>query len=255
MAKDHMTKLRTVLFAAIALPAALALAACGDDPTEDAGLPKGDAIAAIKPPAGTAWADTAVETPEGGFRIGNPDAPLKLVEYASHTCSHCAEFSMEASEPLRDKYVASGVLSYEIRNLIRDPLDLSIAVLARCSGPQAFHPLADQAWANFGAMGETIQANGAAYEAAMQKTGAARLQAMAEVGGMIDFFAARGISRDQALQCLSDTAKFTQIAERSDKDSKDLALTGTPSFFLNGSRIEFTTWDAVEPVLKAAGAR
>ncbi len=46
---------------------------------------------------------SGLETPDGGFVIGNPDAPLKLVEYASHTCSHCAEFSDEGSGPMHDE--------------------------------------------------------------------------------------------------------------------------------------------------------
>ena len=66
---------------------------------------------------------------------------------------------------------------------------------------------------------------------------------------------AQGISRDQATTCLADVDKITAIVNRSEKDSTDLELTGTPSFFLNGKKINFTTWDAVEPVLQAAGAR
>ena len=257
MQKARMTPLRKILALTFALPVALALAACGGgaDTAGDAELPKGGPIAAIAPPAGKQWAEVAVATPEGGFRIGNPDAPLKFVEYASHTCSHCAEFSEKGSGPLTEKYVASGVVSYEIRNLIRDPIDLTIAVLARCSGPEAFHPLADQAWANLAPIFDNVNKNQDAYAAAMQQAGAARFQGLAQAAGLYDFFAARGISRDQATQCLSDVNKITEIVNRSEKDSADLKLTGTPSFFLNGQRIDFTTWEAVEPLLKAAGAR
>jgi len=67
------------LLAAVALP--LALAACGG--SDEGGAPKGDAIAAIPAPAGQTWNDVASETPEGGIQVGNPDAPIKLVEYAS----------------------------------------------------------------------------------------------------------------------------------------------------------------------------
>jgi len=187
--------------------------------------------------------------------IGNPKAPLKFVEYASHTCSHCADFSKEASAKLADQYVNSGVVSYEIRNLIRDPVDLTIATLARCSGPAAFHPLADQAWADQAALFEALQKNQAAYTAAMEKAGAARFQALAEAAGLFDFFAARGVSREQAMTCLADVKKISAIADRSDKDSNDLELTGTPTFFLNGKRIDYTVWEKVEPILQAAGAR
>lgn len=252
---DAMKTLRQFATLSLVVPLTLALAACGSKDEKEGELPVSEPIAHIAPPAGQQWADVSAETPEGGFRIGNPDAPLKLVEYASHTCSHCADFSVEGAEKLRDKYVASGVLSYEIRNLIREPLDLTIATLARCSGPQAFHPLAEQAWANLGPIFDTANKNKEVYAAAMEKTGGARFQGIAEAAGLYDFFAQRGISRDQAMQCLSDVNKITEIVNRSDKDSKDLEITGTPTFFLNGKRITFTTWDAVEPVLQNAGAR
>ncbi len=255
MPTDTMTTIRRLALFVLALPLALALSACGGDKGTDGAAPVGEPIAKIAPPAGKQWADVVAATPEGGFRIGNPDAPLKLVEYGSHTCSHCAEFSVEGSGKLRDHYVASGVVSYEIRNLIREPLDLTIAVLARCSGPEAFHPLAEQVWANLGPIFDEANKNKDVYAAAMEKTGAARFEGIAQAAGLFDFFAARGISRDQANKCLSNTDSFKQIVDRSEKDSEDLNLTGTPTFFLNGKRIDVTTWDAVEPILQTAGAR
>ena len=120
-------------FLALAAGLSLALAACGskDDPAEP---PKAEAIAPIAPPAGQKWADIAAETEMGGIVIGNPNAPVKLVEYASHTCHVCADFSKTGAAPL-EEYVAKGLVSYEIRNLIRDPIDLTFSLLARCGGP------------------------------------------------------------------------------------------------------------------------
>ncbi|KRA82892.1 thioredoxin domain-containing protein [Altererythrobacter sp. Root672] len=247
-----MISIRQVSFAILAATSALALAACGEKTEE--GAPKGEPIAAIAAPAGTTWAETAVETPEGGFRIGNPEAPLKLVEYASHTCSHCAEFSQKGSGPL-DEYVNKGIVSYEVRNLIRDGLDLTIAMLVRCGTPETFHPLANQAWANFTPIMDHVQANAAAVQAAMQSPPATRFQAIADSAGLFDFFAARGISRDQAMMCLADTAKAQKLAEESQKQADELKLTGTPTFILNGKVIEGTSWEVLEPALQAAGAR
>jgi len=254
-----MSTVRTLSLTLLAAPLALALAACGSKEDSE-GPPKGEPIAPIAAPAGTSWVDNAVETPEGGFRIGNPDAPIKLVEYASHTCSHCAEFSQTGAAPL-DGYVNKGVVSYEIRNLVRDPVDLTIAILARCGPPESFHPLANQVWGNFESVMETVQANSAALEAASQQPPATRFQAMAQAGGLLDFFAARGISKDQAMVCLADTAKAQQIAERSQKQSEEFNLQGTPTFFVNGKLVEGTTWvpsgsnPGLEAALQTAGAR
>lgn len=252
MQKPHMTKIRRAALAALAAPLALALAACGDN-AEDPGALTGDPIAAIPAPEGTQWEEAAAETPDGGFVVGNPEAPLKLVEYASHTCPACAHFSASASAPLREKYVASGVVSYEIRTLIRDPIDLTITILARCSGPQAFHPLAEQAWAHL----ETFysQIDQGAYSAAMDQAGAPRFQGLAQAAGLIDFFAARGISRDQAMQCLSNVDNITRIAETAEKSARENNVNATPTFFLNGNRLSASGWDSLEPILQNAGAR
>ena len=246
-----MSMFRRIVLATLSAPMALALSACGSD---DEAAVKGEPIAAIAAPAGQSWVDTAAVTPEGGYVIGNPEAPLKLVEYASHTCPHCAAFSQEAAGKL-DEYVAKGTVSYELRNQIHDPIDLTIALLVRCGTPQSFHPLANQAWQNFESLMTTVQSNGAALEQAQQVPPAQRFQAIAQASGLLDFFAARGISRDQAMTCLADTAKAQQIADASDKQSEELNVTGTPSFFLNGRLVPGTRWIDIEPALQNAGAR
>jgi len=247
-----MPSFRRIALIAAAAPLALALAACGDS-AEDA-VPAGEALTPIAATGTASWVETAAVTPEGGYRIGNPNAPLKLVEYASHTCSHCAAFSMEGAAKL-DAYVAKGTVSYEIRNQIHDPLDLTIALLARCGTPASFHPLANQGWQNFESIMTNVQANGAALEQAQSAPPAQRFQAIAQAAGLLDFFAARGISRDQALQCLADTGKAQQIADASQSQSDELEITGTPTFILNGRKVQGTDWASVESALRAAGAR
>jgi protein-disulfide isomerase len=247
---------RSILIAAAA-PLALALAACDGE----AGPPTGGPIAPIAAPAGQNWVDMAAETPEGGFVIGNPDAPLKLVEYASHTCSHCAAFAQEGG-PEVEKLVAKGIVSYEIRNQLHDPIDMTIALLARCSGdPARFHPLANQWWGDFQNVMSRVQTNGAALERANQAPQSKRLQAIAEAAGVLDFFTARGLTREQAMACLADIPKAQAIADASERQSEELGVTGTPFFLLNGRPVEGTTWGpiqdtpGIEAALKAAGAR
>jgi protein-disulfide isomerase len=244
-----MPKLRSLVLAATL---ALSLAACGDS-AED-GAVSGEPIAPIAAPAGTSWVETAAVTPEGGNRIGNPEAPLKLVEYASHTCGACAAFSTTGAAPL-DEYVAKGIVSYEIRNQVHNPIDLTLAMLMRCGEPTAFHPLANQVWANLPAVMTRAQQDPAALTAAMQAPEAQRYQQIAEAAGLLDFFAARGVSRDQAMQCLANTDQARQIAENSETQSEELNVTGTPTFFLNGRLVEGITWAEIEPALQTAGAR
>jgi len=80
-------------------------------------------------------------TPEGGFLMGNPKAEVKLVELGSMTCPHCAEFSELADKKLIGEYVKSGRVSFEFRNFVRDGLDMTASLIARCGGTERFFPL------------------------------------------------------------------------------------------------------------------
>ncbi len=248
-----MTTLRHIALSALAAPLTLALAACGDDATET-GAVSGGPIAAIPAPEGQAWTQTAIVTDMGGVQVGNPDAPLKLIEYASHTCPACANFSDEAHEALNE-YIATGVVSFELRNQVHDALDLTFSMLARCGDPATFHPLAAQGWANLNSIVQTAQANGETLGAAMAVQDDTRFQQIAQASGLLDFFAARGVSRDQAMQCLSDQSVAEQIVENSATQSDELGVTGTPTFFLNGRKLDGSSWSVVEPALQDAGAR
>lgn len=242
--------------ALVAVTMALALAACGSkDEGAAATAPSGDAIAKIAAPAGQTWADTYTATPEGGYRMGNPDAPIKLVEYGALSCSHCAEFSEASAAELRDDFVASGRVSFEVRFFMLNALDVPATLLATCSTPEAALPLAKQFWGWQRDMFTNLQSNEAALQAASQLPPEQRFVAIAQAGGMDTFFTSRGIAADQAKTCLADTAKATKLVEATNKASEELNITGTPTFFLNGAKIEGNTWEVIKVALEKAGAR
>lgn len=242
-------------FALCSAPVALALAACGSGgEAGDGAALSGEPINPVAAPGGASWLDTAETTGMGGVRVGNPDAPLELIEYASHTCPACAGFEQSAGSDL-ERYVESGIVSFELRNQVHDPLDLSFAVLARCGDPATFYPLAKQGWADLNQIGTTASANQSALEAAVQAPQDQRLQRIGEATGLVDWFAARGVPRDRALQCLGDVAAAEAIVERSNTQSEELEVTGTPTFFLNGEKLEAQDWSGVDAALQRAGAR
>ena len=196
------------------------------------------------------------ETPEGGYRMGNPDAPIKVVEFASLTCSHCAEFAEAASAELRDNFVASGRVSYELRNFVRDAIDLTAAQLARCGTPESFFPLAEQIFANQMAMFEKAQAAGEpAYKAAMAQPDDKRGPALGELTGLTEFVAARGIARDQANACLANAAEAQALAKMATEQGEKYDIAGTPTFLINGAKNEENTWKTVKAKLETLGAR
>lgn len=246
--------LKKTALAFAALPLALGLAACGDQAAENGGT-SGEPAAKVAPPAGQQWADLVTKTEDGGYLMGNPDAPIKLVEYGALSCSHCAEFAAEAFEPLRDEYVASGRVSYELRFYMLNALDVPSSMLATCGSDEAVIPLAEQFWAWQPNMFENLQAN----QAQLQQAGALppeqRFQAIAQAAGMTDFFASRGIAKDQAAGCLADVAKATAFAEQTDKSLNEKNVTGTPTFFINNSSIGTANWESLQAELQKAGAR
>ena len=121
---------------------ALAIAGCGDDAASGGG----NAVAAenfqveqIAAPNGGDWAQTVTATPAGGFLMGNPDAKVKLVEYGSMTCGHCATFSEEGAPKLIEKYVKSGQVSFEFRNFVRDGADMAAALVSELKALDGGH--------------------------------------------------------------------------------------------------------------------
>ena len=109
---------------------AVATTACGDKTADSTTAAPADTTAAATPaatataapataasPAGQDWTTVVAATPEGGFRMGNPNAPVKLVEFASLTCPHCQEFHEAGQPTIKDKYVATGKISYEYPQL------------------------------------------------------------------------------------------------------------------------------------------
>ncbi len=86
--------------------------------------------------AGRDWTGVVTKSANGSFVIGNRNAKVKLVEYVGDTCPHCAHFIAESGSVLRGQMVRSGSTSVELRNAVRDWLDLTAAQLARCTGPK-----------------------------------------------------------------------------------------------------------------------
>ena len=238
-----------------AAPLLLGLAACGG--SKDAGeAVSGEPIAKIAPPEGKQWTDVVSTTEQGGYVMGNPDAPIKLIEFASLTCSHCAHFAEESGVELKQDFVNSGRVSYEFRNFVRDGIDLTAAQLTRCGTPESFFALTDQVFAYQAQIFEKAQSAGdAAFSAAMSQPEEKRGVALAQLTGLLDYFAARGISREQATQCLSDASQAQKLAKLTEAQGTEYSIQGTPTFLVNGQKMESSGWPEVKARLETLGAR
>jgi protein-disulfide isomerase len=240
-----------MLAASLALP----LSACGGSSGEAGGATNGAEIANIAPPAGQTWSDV-VRATEEGFVMGNPEAPLKVVEYGSFTCSHCAEFSVTGHEELKNDFINTGRVSFELRPFIRDPLDLMLAATATCAGTERFFPLAENIWAGF----EEVLSGAQAAPNAAQNIGALpeaqRFSSLATAWRIDQFFAARGLPAAELNRCLGDVDALGQLEARTRAATERWEIAGTPTFLLNGTVMEGVgTWEQMKERLRAAGAR
>jgi len=202
------------------------------------------------------WVNVVARTPEGGFRQGNPNAPIKLVEYGSRTCPTCGAFATEGVEPLRREWIASGKLSYEFRDfLIHGVPDLSLALLNQCVPTARFFPVLDQMFANQQAfeapLHKLIETQPKTVEGWQQLPPPQAATKFAEALGMLPFMKARGLPEAQARRCLSNPALIKGIADVYAGGAK-AGVRGTPSFFVNGRQVRAFTWDQLQPELRAA---
>lgn len=236
----------------------LVVAACSGGETNSAtpvvsSTPVADAAA----PAGKSWVDTVTKTPEGGYQQGNPNAAIKLVEYGSRTCPACGHFAKESAEPLRTKYIPSGKVSYEFREFpLHGAPDIALALLNHCAGSAAFFPMLDQMFAEAPAISEKLQKLPEPLIQQLQNmTPPQAAAAIADATGMIDFVKQRGIPEAKARQCLADGAAIKSIADTYADAANNRGVAGTPSFFINGKKVDAASWEQIEPALQAAGAR
>ena len=247
--------LSRIAMAALAAGLALALTACGSkgDSTD---LPKGEPIAAVPPPTGKAWSDVVSATPEDGMRMGNPDAPIKLVEYGSLSCPHCAKLANDGMPTLISKYIDSGRVSYEFHSYaIHGFVDLPLTVLVRCASKEAFFPLVEQLYATQADWMKAVEANVDKAQTAMKLPPDQRYVGLAKALGLIDWFAARGLPEDQAEKCLADVSAAKKVADDTQKWFKEDGIDSTPTIFMNGNKTNIFEWAELEPALQNAGAR
>jgi protein-disulfide isomerase len=205
------------------------------------------------PAAARDWSRAVVATPEGGFRMGNPAARVKLVEYGSLACPHCRHFEQTGYRPLVDRYVRTGRVSYEFRNLIINAPDISVSLLTRCAGAPNFFPMSAVVYATQPQWMQKLSTLTAAQKAELEKmTDAQRIARLAEIGGFPQVAARFGVGPARARQCLADPAGLNRLVAMAEAANK-VGVHHTPTFFVNGKETDAATWEELEPLIRKAG--
>jgi protein-disulfide isomerase len=211
--------------------------------------------AAAKAAARQDWSKTVVATAEGGFRMGNPKAPIKLVEYGSLACPHCRHFEETGYKPLVQSYVRPGRVSYEYRNLLISGPDISISLLAHCSGAGKFFAMSQYVYATqpqwLKPLEELSETDKAALDA---MTDQQRVIRYAQIAGMTKMAARFGVTPARARQCLADPKALKKLLDLT-QQATDSGVKHTPTFLINGKMTDAATWENLEPLIKQAGER
>ena len=200
------------------------------------------------------WSTVVAKTAEGGFVMGNPNAKVKLVEFGSLTCPHCAAFEEEGGNALVENYVKKGLVSWEFRNFVRDPFDMTATLLARCGGEASFFGLTRNLFKDQREWVGKIQATDPAKMQSLQSmTPAQQFSTIADLGGLKAYASMRGVPRAKADQCLANEAEINKLVQMNSDAVSTYNVPGTPTFLINNEVVEqTTTWGLLEPKIKDA---
>lgn len=202
-----------------------------------------------KAPASANWNGAIAVTANGSHRLGNPDAPVKLTEFVSYTCPHCAAFHKEADPVLRLTVIPKGQVSVTVTNLLRNPIDLTIAMLTNCGEPSRFFVRHNAFFATQDKWMKKL--DGFSREQEMRWYQGAMVDRLRAITSDFGFYATMegwGMSRAKVDACLADPAMMAKLRQQQ-ADVQQLGFDATPSFTLNGDPIDAHDWPSVSKAI------
>lgn len=165
--------------------------------------------------------------------LGRADAPITIIEYASFTCSHCANFSNQVLPELKSRYIDTGKAKLIFRDLPTAPVQVSasLAAMARCAAPGRFFAVTDYLMAGQEAAFRSSDING-------WMRGAIPVSQRTE---------------QELLQCMQDPA-LRETMNADIQAAQDAGVTGTPTLYVNGQRVAVPSLEgmieAIEPLVR-----
>ena len=160
-------------------------------------------------------AQTVLQISKDDRILGNPEAPITIVEYASLTCPHCAHFANDVLPGIKKEWIDTGKAKLVLRDFPLDEPALRAAMITRCAPPNRYYAFADTF---FAAQEKWVRSSD--YREALAR--------LAKLGGM---------GQEEFDACLANTALENKIVEGRLKASQELNVDSTPTFFVNGSKL------------------
>jgi protein-disulfide isomerase len=159
-------------------------------------------------------AQTVLQISKDDRILGNPDAPITIVEYASLTCPHCAHFANDVLPTLKKEWIDTGKAKLVMRDFPTDQVALRAAMIARCAPQGRFYAFVDTFFAS-----QDKWAVARDYREALAR--------LAKLGGM---------GKEEFDACLNNTELENKVVEQRLIASQQLDVNATPTFFINGSK-------------------
>jgi protein-disulfide isomerase len=201
------------------------------------------------PPQSKTTVTSVSKTAIASHVIGDPAAKNTLVEYISYTCRHCADFEREGSDLVKLQFVGTGRLKFEVRHLLLNVIDLTVATATHCLPTNRFFPAhsamlkRQDEW--LGKASSATPAQQARWNAGTLRQ---RMQAVASDIGLYDIMENHGLSRAKLDQCLGDEGVYEPIIDQSTA-AQQRGIRSTPTFELNGARLATFSAEGVGRVL------
>jgi len=153
----------------------------------------------------------------GDMTLGKPDAKVKVVEYASASCSHCARFNNTVFPAFKAQYIDTGKVHYTLKEFLTPPEEVAAAgfLVARCAGKDKYFTVLDAIYRQ---------------QQEMFQSGDFR-------GGLLRIAESVGLTEPQFNACLNDEAAMKALNDRFTRAVQEDKVTGTPTFFFNGKQV------------------
>jgi protein-disulfide isomerase len=160
--------------------------------------------------------------------IGNPNAPVTIVEYASMTCSHCANFHNKVLPALKERYIDTGKVRLVFREFPLDERAALASMMARCAGSEKALPLVSMLFSK-------------QDEWAMAKQDF--LPKLFKFGQQV------GFTKQSFDECRQNEKLIKDIIALRDRAHNSFGVNSTPTFFINGKKVDGATVEDFEKVL------
>jgi protein-disulfide isomerase len=173
--------------------------------------------------------------PFSELQVGQTDAPVTIVEYASMTCGHCANFHNNIYPALKAKYIDTGKVRLIMREFPLDDRATAGSMLARCAGEGKTFPLI-----------AALFARQEDWAFVPKENFVPELSKIARQAGFTE---------ESLRACLNDQELMNKILTVRARAADEFGVNSTPTFFINGKRLAGGSLDdfdkAIEPLLKS----